>query len=137
MPDLQIFETPREGTAMRLNEQVAIVTGASRGIGAAIASALAEEGARVVVSSHAADPSDAVAGELVGQGLRARTCRSRSGERVLAVNLTGPLRCSEAVGRHMLAVGRCVIVNIGSVFGAFGMPTRAAVDGGWLAYGGW
>jgi 3-oxoacyl-[acyl-carrier protein] reductase len=38
---------------MRLHDKVAIVTGASRGIGRAIAVALAAEGARVVVNYHA------------------------------------------------------------------------------------
>jgi NAD(P)-dependent dehydrogenase (short-subunit alcohol dehydrogenase family) len=42
------------------------------------------------------------------------------------VNLTGPLLCSQAVGRHMLEAGSGVIVNIGSIFGETGMPMRAA-----------
>jgi citronellol/citronellal dehydrogenase len=37
---------------MRLNEKVAIVTGASRGIGKAIAIGLAREGARVVLAAR-------------------------------------------------------------------------------------
>jgi len=47
--------------------------------------------------------------------------------RVLAVNLTGPLLCSQAVGRHMLQAGRCVIINIGSIFGEVGMPMSCRV----------
>lgn len=56
----------------RLSEQVAIVTGASRGIGRAIALALATEGARVVVnyaSSSAA--ADEVVAEIEQQGGKA------------------------------------------------------------------
>jgi NAD(P)-dependent dehydrogenase (short-subunit alcohol dehydrogenase family) len=45
---------------MKPHERVAIVAGASRGIGAAIAASPGAEGATVVVSSHAADPPDVV-----------------------------------------------------------------------------
>ena len=54
---------------MRLKDQIAIVTGGSRGIGAAIARALAAEGAKVAVvyrGSQAA--ADAVVGEMVQAG---------------------------------------------------------------------
>lgn len=45
---------------------------------------------------------------------------------VLATNLVGAVRCAQAAGRHMLARGSGVIVNIGSIWGHEGMPQRAA-----------
>ena len=51
-----------------LSGKVALVTGASRGIGVAIARALAEGGARVAVVSRSEERSAAVARELPGDG---------------------------------------------------------------------
>lgn len=51
-----------------LQDQVAIVTGASRGIGKAIAHALAENGASVVLASRTARDVEAAATELVSAG---------------------------------------------------------------------
>lgn len=45
--------------------KVAVVTGASRGIGEAIARRLAQEGARVVVSARTLEPDDGAPGSLV------------------------------------------------------------------------
>jgi NAD(P)-dependent dehydrogenase (short-subunit alcohol dehydrogenase family) len=49
---------------MRLAGKLALVTGASRGIGAAIASAFAREGARVVIASRKQDALDQVAANI-------------------------------------------------------------------------
>jgi len=54
-----------------LTGKVAIITGASKGIGAAIARGLAEQGASVVVSSRKQEAVDAVAEDIKKDGLKA------------------------------------------------------------------
>ena len=56
----------------RLQDKVAIITGAGQGIGAAIAQRFAEEGARVVIAEINATTGAAVAAALGEQGFRAR-----------------------------------------------------------------
>ncbi len=55
-------------------QRVAIVTGASRGIGAAIAKRLANEGRRVILMSRSAAPLEALAAEIESTGGAANAC---------------------------------------------------------------
>src|SRR6266705_5843287 len=60
------------GTMSKLNNKVAIVTGASKGIGAGIAKGLAAEGAAVVVNYASSKVgADKVVAEIVGKGGKA------------------------------------------------------------------
>ncbi|HET9886985.1 MAG TPA: SDR family NAD(P)-dependent oxidoreductase, partial [bacterium] len=53
---------------MSLTGQVAVVTGGGRGIGAAIAQSLAQEGARILVTSRSADELERIVAALAQDG---------------------------------------------------------------------
>lgn len=63
-----------------LSGKVAIVTGASKGIGESMAGALAEFGASVVVSSRKQDAVDAVAGRFKESGWEATAIAAHTGD---------------------------------------------------------
>src|SRR5690606_4539063 len=65
--------------AMKLADRVIVVTGASRGIGEAIARACAAEGAAVVLASRKQAELDRVAAEIAASGGRALAVACHTG----------------------------------------------------------
>lgn len=90
--------------------------GSPAGVERLIAGTLAAYGTVDVLVNNAGMPSVAPAEELSLEAWRA----------VLELNLTAPFLCAQAAGRIMLAKGKGVIVNVGSVFSGLGMPGRVA-----------
>src|SRR4051794_23952162 len=91
------------GTGRPLDGKVALITGASSGIGEATAAALAEAGAAVAVGARRRDRLDALAARLTDGGTR-----------VLALDLdvTDEQQCADAVRRTREALGGLdVLVN--------------------------
>lgn len=62
-------------SAFRFDTKVALVTGAGRGIGAAVATRLAEAGAAVMLANRSLDAAEEVAAGLRRRGLRAQATR--------------------------------------------------------------
>ena len=65
----QVLEAPKVGAGglFDLSGKVAVITGSSRGIGRAIAERMAEQGAKVVISSRKAGPCEEVAAGINGK----------------------------------------------------------------------
>lgn len=97
---------------MMLKDRVAIVTGASREIGAAMALALAREGAAVVVSYFSEpDRAEATADRIRAIGGRAITCRADTSK--VADNFALVAAAVEAFGRLDIFVANAGITKFG------------------------
>src|SRR5215216_5894922 len=131
--------------AGRLAGTTALVTGASQGLGRAIALAYAREGAALVLVARRPEPLERVRAEAEALGARAVAVAADVGdpddvERVAAaaltafdrvdvlVNLLGPFLLTRALLGPMLAAGRGSVINVSSDAGVVGYP-------GWGAYG--
>lgn len=97
---------------IHLQEKIAIVSGASRGIGEAIAFAFAQAGARVVVGSRKKDAVDSVAAKI----------RERGGEAVAVAAHVGDIdQCHALVAETVKVFGRAdVLVNCAGTNPYFG-----------------
>ena len=149
----------------RLDGRVAVVTGASKGIGEAIARALAEAGARVVVSSRKQEAVDEVAHAITAAGGEAIAVAANVGrmdearalvdraaahfggvdvvvnnaatnpvfgpvvdtdeavfDKIMAVNVKGPLEVARRAYPLMKARGGGSVVNVSSIGGVSPEP---------------
>src|SRR5687767_9039906 len=149
----------------RLDGRVAVVTGASKGIGEAIARALAEAGARVVVSSRKQEAVDEVAHAIAAAGGEAIAVAANVGrldearalvdraaahfggvdvvvnnaatnpvfgpvvdadeavfDKIMAVNVKGPLEVARRAYPLMKARGGGSVVNVSSIGGVSPEP---------------
>ena len=70
-----------------LNDKIAIVTGASRGIGKAIAIQLSEAGAKVIISSRKYEECEKVANEIKSKGYKAEVIPCHVGRKEEIRNL--------------------------------------------------
>lgn len=105
-------------TLFDLTGKVCIVTGATKGIGRAIAERFAEHGAQVVVSSRHLDECDAVAAKINERwgGSRASGCEFDLGDRAAGHRLVA--KTIERHGRVDVLVSNAAVVNYGAIAAA-------------------
>jgi NADP-dependent 3-hydroxy acid dehydrogenase YdfG len=99
--------------------RVAVVTGAGRGIGRAIALGLAREGAAVVLASRTRPELEAVAAAIAREGGRAR---------IVPTDVTSDAALPALIGETLQAFSRVDIVVPAAGAAAFGPVADAAAD---------
>lgn len=106
-----------------LSDKVAIVTGAGRGIGKAIALGLADAGATVVVAARTASDIENTAAEI-----------EKKGKKALAMPTDVRLsdQVANLVNRTVKDFGR-IDVLVNNAGGSFNVPTMDMSEGGWDA----
>jgi len=112
-------------TAKTLSGKVALVTGGSRGIGAATARALADQGADVVISyAAAADKANAVVAELKAKGVRAAAIKADQADAAQVAKLVKDVAAQ--FGRLDILVNNAGVAVYSAVDNA--TPDVAALD---------
>lgn len=107
--------------AKKLIGKVALVTGGSRGIGAAIAKRLAQDGAHVAISyAGSADKAQAVLQEIESQGVRGAVFKADQADRTQVEGLIKSV--AERFGRLD------ILVNNAGVFVTSGADSEADLD---------
>lgn len=106
---------------MRLENKIAIITGAGRGMGRAMALRFAAEGARVVIAEVDRASGEAVLGELGGRGLLIHTDMAKVAE------------IDELVRRAVAEYGRVdILVNNAGVTRGLGFFDVTEADWDWM-----
>jgi NADP-dependent 3-hydroxy acid dehydrogenase YdfG len=105
--------------AERLDRTVALVTGASSGIGAATARALAQQGAAVALTARRVERLEQLAAEITGGGSRAL---------VLETDVTDKTQAQAAIARTVAELGRLDILVNNAGVGLPGPIEHAPLD---------
>ncbi|MBA6434282.1 SDR family NAD(P)-dependent oxidoreductase [Streptomyces sp. GMR22] len=122
-------------TGRRLEGKVALITGATGGIGAATAELFAQEGARLVINDVAQEPLQKLARRIEAGGAEVATalldvCSAREWEevwdRVIDVNQKGTWLGMKAAMPLLRASGNASMINTSSVLGLVGSGAAAA-----------